>query len=112
MSLLFLGWIADLVFGSYPWGMVGGIVGMIGGLGGFVMPIIWGYLVDWTGIYPVSLFASLFVVSGISLAWLHYVVAKFMAPREARLAHAFEDHGEDREFFAAPTASSQRELIR
>lgn len=32
--MLFLGWIADLVFGSYPWGMVGGIV--LGSVIGFV----------------------------------------------------------------------------
>ena len=73
-------------------GMVGGIVGMIGGLGGFVLPILWGYALDYTGVYPVSLFASLFIVSVVSLLWLHYVVTRFMAPREARLAHAIEDH--------------------
>ncbi len=72
-------------------GMVGGIVGMIGGLGGFFMPVFWGYLVDWTGSYPVSIFASLSVVSLGCLLWLHYVVSRFMAPKEARLANAFED---------------------
>ena len=72
-------------------GMVGGIVGMLGGLGGFFLPIAWGYLVDWTGVYPVSLFASLFIVSVACLAWLHYVVARFMTPKEARLAQAIED---------------------
>lgn len=72
-------------------GMVGGIVGMIGGLGGFVLPIAWGYLVDWTGLYSVSLFASLALVSLACLAWLHFVVAKFMTPKKARLAQALED---------------------
>lgn len=32
--MLFLGWIADLVFGSWPWGLVGGIV--LGSVIGFV----------------------------------------------------------------------------
>ena len=31
-------------------GVVGGIVGVVGGLGGFVCPILFGYMLKWTGI--------------------------------------------------------------
>lgn len=51
-------------------GSVGGLVGMIGGLGGFILPIVFGVLLDATGIYT-SCFALLFVLVGIALAWMH-----------------------------------------
>ncbi len=51
-------------------GAVGGLVGMIGGLGGFILPIMFGALLDLTGIYT-SCFALLFVIVAITLAWMH-----------------------------------------
>lgn len=51
-------------------GSVGGLVGMIGGLGGFILPIIFGALLDLTGIYT-SCFALLFVLVAVALAWMH-----------------------------------------
>lgn len=51
-------------------GSVGGLVGMIGGLGGFILPIIFGFLLDQTGIYT-SCFMLLFLLVGIALAWMH-----------------------------------------
>lgn len=51
-------------------GAVGGLVGMIGGLGGFVLPIIFGALLDLTGIYT-SCFALLFALVAIALGWMH-----------------------------------------
>lgn len=51
-------------------GSVGGLVGMIGGLGGFILPIVFGALLDLTGIYTSS-FALLFIIVVISLAWMH-----------------------------------------
>ncbi len=51
-------------------GAVGGLVGMIGGLGGFILPIIFGALLDLTGIYT-SCFALLFILVAVSLAWMH-----------------------------------------
>ena len=51
-------------------GAVGGLVGMIGGLGGFVLPIVFGALLDWTGVYT-SCFAFLFVLVAVMLAWMH-----------------------------------------
>jgi len=54
-------------------GSVGGLVGMIGGLGGFVLPIIFGVLLDVTGVYT-SCFALLFLLVAVSLAWMHLSV--------------------------------------
>jgi NNP family nitrate/nitrite transporter-like MFS transporter len=51
-------------------GAVGGLVGMIGGLGGFILPIVFGALLDLTGIYT-SCFALLFGLVGVALAWMH-----------------------------------------
>lgn len=72
-------------------GVVGGIVGMLGGLGGFFLPLIWGYVLEWTGLYAITVFGFIFLVSAVSLAWLHYVVSKLMIPREMRLRQAIEE---------------------
>jgi len=54
-------------------GAVGGLVGMIGGLGGFVLPILFGTLLDISGIYT-SCFALLFALVGVALLWMHMSV--------------------------------------
>lgn len=51
-------------------GSVGGLVGMIGGLGGFILPIVFGELLDMTGIYT-TCFALLFLLVGVALTWMH-----------------------------------------
>jgi NNP family nitrate/nitrite transporter-like MFS transporter len=56
-------------------GAVGGLVGMFGGLGGFVLPLLFGYLNDLTGIWS-SCFAALFVLVIVSLGWMHTVVRR------------------------------------
>lgn len=54
-------------------GVVGGMVGMIGGLGGFFLPLTFGMLNDVVGIWQ-SCFMLLFVISSVSLAWMHYSI--------------------------------------
>ena len=56
-------------------GAVGGVVGMMGGLGGFVMPIAFGFLKDITGLWS-SCFLLLFAVVLISLVWMHLSVKR------------------------------------
>lgn len=51
-------------------GAVGGLVGMIGGLGGFVLPIVFGAVLDVTGVYT-SCFMLLFLLVGLALSWMH-----------------------------------------
>lgn len=52
-------------------GAVSGVVGLAGGLGGFVLPIMFGALVDITGIRS-SAFMLLYGTVCVSLVWMHY----------------------------------------
>lgn len=54
-------------------GSVGGFVGLIGGLGGFVMPIMFGVLLDLTGVWT-SCFMLLFAVVATALVWMHFSI--------------------------------------
>ncbi|MBB3933377.1 NNP family nitrate/nitrite transporter-like MFS transporter [Kaistia hirudinis] len=56
-------------------GSVGGLVGMIGGLGGFVLPILFGILLDLTGLWT-SCFMALFVLVSVSLIWMRIAIAQ------------------------------------
>jgi NNP family nitrate/nitrite transporter-like MFS transporter len=56
-------------------GAVGGVVGMIGGLGGFVLPIAFGALNDWLGVWT-SCFMLLFVLVSIALSWMHFAILR------------------------------------
>lgn len=52
-------------------GAISGIVGLAGGLGGFVLPILFGILVDLTGIRS-SAFMLLYGVVWVSLIWMYW----------------------------------------
>ncbi len=56
-------------------GAVGGMVGLIGALGGFFLPPIFGALGRWTGV-PQSAFLAMLTLTVGSLVWLHLVVVK------------------------------------
>ena len=51
-------------------GAVGGLVGTIGGLGGFFLPIAFGVMNDLTGVWT-SCFMLLFVLVSLALVWMH-----------------------------------------
>ncbi len=51
-------------------GTVSGIVGLAGGLGGFILPILFGALLDLTGVRS-SAFMLLYAVVWISLIWMY-----------------------------------------
>jgi NNP family nitrate/nitrite transporter-like MFS transporter len=59
---------------------VGGVVGLIGGLGGWILPIAFGVMNDLTGVWT-SCFMLLFVVAAASLAWMHFSIL-YMAKRQ------------------------------
>ena len=65
-------------------GVVGGMVGVIGGLGGFVCPIIFGYLLEGTGLWT-SCWMFMWVLSVICLFWMHNVIQ--LAERRERPEH-------------------------
>jgi len=52
-------------------GTISGIVGLAGGLGGFVLPIAFGVLVDLTGIRS-SAFMLMYAVVWVSLIWMYF----------------------------------------
>lgn len=58
-------------------GVVSGVVGLAGGLGGFLMPIMFGALVDLTGIRS-SAFMLMFGVVWVSLMWMYFTEVRPM----------------------------------
>ncbi len=52
-------------------GVISGIVGLVGGLGGFLLPILFGALVDLTGIRS-SAFMLMYGVVWVSLIWMYF----------------------------------------
>ncbi len=73
-------------------GAVGGLVGLFGALGGFVLPLLFAYSFKATGI-PQTTFAILFCVTLTSFIWMHLVVLKLLKRATPHLQHVFEDHG-------------------
>ncbi|MFA9187644.1 MFS transporter [Flavobacterium sp. FBOR7N2.3] len=70
-------------------GVVGGMVGLLGGLGGFFGPIIFSYLLEYTGLWSSSwLFVLLFSI--ICLVWMHITITKMMNKNEPTLSKQFE----------------------
>ncbi len=66
-------------------GSVGGLVGMIGGLGGFVLPISFGILNDWFGVWTSS-FMLLFAIVLVSTVWMHVAIRLMERRRHPALA--------------------------
>ena len=58
-------------------GVVGGMVGVLGGLGGFFCPIIFGYLLEGTGLWT-SCWMFMFLLSVVCLYWMNRVIQKSM----------------------------------
>lgn len=54
-------------------GSVGGLVGLIGGLGGFILPISFGIMNDFIGVWT-SCFMLMFGIVAISLTWMHFAI--------------------------------------
>ncbi len=54
-------------------GAVGGIVGLVGGLGGFILPLVFGVLLDVTGVWTSS-FMLLFAIVTVSMLWMHFSI--------------------------------------
>lgn len=69
---------------DYPnnMGVVSGVVGMAGGLGGFILPIMFGALVDLTGVRS-SVFMLMFGIVWVSLLWMYFTeVRSFITKAE------------------------------
>jgi len=56
-------------------GSVGGIVGLVGGLGGFVLPLMFGALLDLTGIWQ-TCFMLMFLIVALATLWMHFAILR------------------------------------
>ena len=56
---------------SHNIGVVSGIVGLVGGLGGFLLPIMFGVLIDLTGVNS-TVFMLLWGITLVSLVWMYW----------------------------------------
>lgn len=70
-------------------GVVGGMVGVLGGLGGFFCPIMFGYLLEGTGLWS-SCWILMFGLSAICLVWMHKVVQGMLNQASPELDEVFE----------------------
>ena len=65
-------------------GVVGGIVGVLGGLGGFVCPVVFGYLLRGTGLWT-SCWMFFVILIGICFIWMHFVVRRLVHQKAPEL---------------------------
>ena len=70
-------------------GVVGGMVGVLGGLGGFICPILFGYLLRDTGLWSSS-WLLVFFLSLFCLIWMHRVIQKMMKQETLKFANKFD----------------------
>ena len=66
-------------------GAVGGLVGMIGGLGGFLLPLLFGWLKDETGLWS-SCFMVVFLLVAACFAWMHVSIRRLERPTTLQAA--------------------------
>jgi NNP family nitrate/nitrite transporter-like MFS transporter len=71
-------------------GVVGGIVGVLGGIGGFVCPIIFGYLLKQTGLWT-TCWMFFFLLTAVCLVWMHITVRRLMKKRAPEVLRQVED---------------------
>jgi NNP family nitrate/nitrite transporter-like MFS transporter len=72
-------------------GAVGGLVGMLGALGGFLLPPMFAAFQKWT-LIPQSTFFLMFLITGISFAWLHWTVMSLLQKASPALEHRLDFH--------------------
>ncbi|GAB4348503.1 MAG: nitrate/nitrite transporter [Gammaproteobacteria bacterium] len=97
-------------------GVASGIVGLAGGMGGFLLPIMFGALIDLTGINS-AVFMLLYGATCVSLIWMHYTFAKehqdmdLAAAQEHAIQHYVKTHENPAQYAAALAAVEQAELL-
>jgi NNP family nitrate/nitrite transporter-like MFS transporter len=74
-------------------GVVGGMVGVVGGLGGFVCPIVFGYLLEATGLWT-SCWMLMFALSVTCLLWMMRTVRLLDAKAAPSVSRSLEEQYE------------------
>lgn len=70
-------------------GVVGGMVGLLGGLGGFFGPVIFGYLLEGTGLWT-TCWMFMLLLSALCLWWMQRVIQKMMYKEVPELMREIE----------------------
>lgn len=70
-------------------GIVGGLVGVLGGLGGFVFPVVFGVLLDLTGLWTTT-WMLLAALAAICLIWMQRVIQRMMRDQTGDLSERVE----------------------
>ena len=71
-------------------GVVGGMVGVLGGLGGFFCPIIFGYLLQSTGLWT-TCWMFFLGLTFVCLVWMHLVIRRLMQAEAPEALRHIED---------------------
>jgi NNP family nitrate/nitrite transporter-like MFS transporter len=64
-------------------GVVSGVVGLAGGMGGFILPIMFGALVDLTGVRS-SAFMLMFGIVWVSLMWMYFTEVRPLGAEQSK----------------------------
>ncbi|WP_370318379.1 nitrate/nitrite transporter [Actinoplanes sp. ATCC 53533] len=93
-------------------GPVGGLVGTLGGLGGFFLPPLFAYTKAWTGL-PSSTFLVLFLLIAGCAIWMHLTVVRMLHHESPDLAtHIEKPSHTDRAAVSAGVAIREPEEAR
>lgn len=71
-------------------GTVGGMVGLLGALGGFFFPPVFGYVLEWSGLWS-SCWLVLFGVSLVCLVWMNRTVRHLLVQEVPDLSELIEE---------------------
>ncbi len=97
-------------------GVASGIVGLAGGMGGFLLPIMFGAMIDLTGVNT-TVFMLLYGATSVSLIWMHYTFAKEHRQKTQAdvKSHAYDEYARmqanPEEYVAARAAVEQADLL-
>ncbi len=70
-------------------GAVGGLVGMLGALGGFILPPLFAYTQSWTSL-PQSTFFILFLITLACALWMHLTIHRMLHTQAPELSDEIE----------------------